>query len=76
MRLYLGGFLNFYSPSKQEVIETHLQESTPLRILLESLGVPVSNVYLCVVNGEQVIVEEAIVIETDEVHLYPPIDGG
>jgi len=76
MRLYLGGFLSFYGPSKQGLIEIHLQERTPLRILLDSLGIPVSHVYLSVVNGEQVILEDAVVIETDEVHLYPPIDGG
>ncbi len=76
MRLYLGGFLSFYCPSKQGNLEVLLQESTPLSALLHSLGIPVSEVYLSVVNGEQVAVEEAVVRETDEVRLYPPIDGG
>jgi molybdopterin converting factor small subunit len=76
MRLYLGGFLSFYSSSKQEKLEIPLEKKTPLRVLLDSLGIPVSNIYLSVVNGEQVAVEEAVVKESDEVHLYPPIDGG
>ena len=76
MRLYLKGFLSFYSPSRQENIEIPLLENIQLSTLLRSLGIPVSDVYLSVVNGEQVAVEEAVVTETDEVHLYPPIDGG
>jgi molybdopterin converting factor small subunit len=76
MRLYLGGFLSFYSTSKQEKLEIPLEKKTPLRVLLDSLGIPVSNIYLSVVNGEQVAVEEAVVQDGDEVHLYPPIDGG
>ncbi len=76
MRLTLGGYLSFYCPSKQGNVEILLQESTSLSALLRSLGVPVSEIYLSVVNGEQVAVEEAVVSETDEVHLYPPIDGG
>ncbi len=76
MRLHLGGYLSFYCPSKDGNVEVLLQESTPLSALLRSLGIPVSEVYLSVVNGEQVAVEEAVVCETDVVHLYPPIDGG
>ncbi len=76
MRLHLNGFLSFYGPSKQGEVEVRLEASTPLRLVLKSLGIPVSDVYLSVVNGEQVIVEEAVVHEPDEVHLYPPIDGG
>lgn len=76
MRIYLGGFLSFYSSSKQEKLEIPVEESTPLRGLLDSLGIPVSDIYLTVVNGEQVAVEEAVIKNDDEVHLYPPIDGG
>ncbi len=76
MKLHLGGNLPFFAPKRQEDLEIPLQEPARLSELLAKLGIPVSEVYLTVLNGEQVIMEGIWVENSDEVRLYPPIDGG
>jgi sulfur carrier protein ThiS len=76
MKLHLGGNLPFFAPKRQEDLEIPLQEPARLSEVLAKLGIPVSEVYLTVLNGEQVIMEEIRVENSDEVRLYPPIDGG
>ena len=44
--------------------------------VLAHLGIPVSEVYLTVLNGKQVTLDETRVSDSDEVSLYSPIDGG
>jgi sulfur carrier protein ThiS len=76
MKLHLSGFLPFFSSNRQERIEISLQEPARLSAVLVRLGIPASEVYLTMVNGEPVNLEETIVGDTDEVHLVPPMDGG
>jgi sulfur carrier protein ThiS len=76
MKLHLGGNLPFFAPKRQKELEVSLNEPTRLREVLTKLGIPVSEVYLTVLNGEQVILDETLVSDSDEVSLYPPIDGG
>ena len=76
MKLHLGGNLPFFAPKRQKELEVPLQEPTRLRDVLTKLGIPVSEAYLIVLNGEQVILDETLVTDSDEVRLYPPIDGG
>jgi sulfur carrier protein ThiS len=76
MKLQLGGYLPFFASSRQEKIEIPLKEPAPLREVLSQLGIPISEVYLTVLNGELVTLNETIVSDSDEVRLYPPIDGG
>ena len=76
MKLHLGGNLPFFAPKRQKELEVALQEPARLREVLTELGIPVSEVYLIVLNGEQVILDETLVTNSDEVRLYPPIDGG
>jgi sulfur carrier protein ThiS len=76
MRLHLSGFLPFFSSTRQEKIDIPLQEPARLSEVLARLGIPASEVYLTVLNGEPVILEETIVGNSDEVHLVPPMDGG
>jgi sulfur carrier protein ThiS len=76
MKLHLGGNLPFFAPKKQKELEVALQEPASLRVVLTELGIPVSEVFLTVLNGEQVILDETLVTDFDEVRLYPPIDGG
>ena len=44
--------------------------------VLSKLGIPVSEVYLTMVNGELVTLEEITVSDSDDVRLFPPMDGG
>jgi sulfur carrier protein ThiS len=76
MKLHLGGNLLFFAPKRQKDLDVALQEPTRLRDVLTKLGIPVSEVYLTVLNGEQVVLDETLVTDSDEVRLYPPIDGG
>jgi sulfur carrier protein ThiS len=76
MRIYLGGHLNFYHPQKDNWLEVELEQPTPLRVILDGSGIPLGEVYLVVVNGELVDLQEAIVSEQSEVKLFPAVGGG
>jgi sulfur carrier protein ThiS len=76
MRLHLGGYLSFFGSARQEKIEVPLKEPARLSEVLSQLGIPVSEVYLTVLNGDLVTLDETLVSDSDEVRLYPPIDGG
>ena len=76
MRINLGGHLNFYHPLKNKWLDVELKQPTPLRVILDGSGIPVGEVYLVVVNGELVDLQEAIVSEQDEVKLFPAVGGG
>lgn len=76
MRIYLGGHLNFYHPQKETWLEVELQQPTPLKVVLEASGIPLGEVYLVVINGELVDLQETIVSEQTEVKLFPPVGGG
>ncbi len=76
MKLKLGGYLPFYASTRQEKIEVPLKEPTRLREVLSQLGIPISEVYLTVINGKLVTLDDTLVSDSDEVRLYPPIDGG
>jgi len=76
MRLHLGGYLPFFASTRQEKIEVPLKEPARLSEVLSQLGIPVSEVCLTVLNGKLVTLDETLVSDSDEVRLYPPIDGG
>ena len=76
MRLRLGGYLSFYGAGRQDKVEVFLKEPVLLSTVLENLGIPVSEIYLTVVNGELVTLDKTTVSDSDEVALFPPIDGG
>lgn len=40
------------------------------------MGIPVGEVYMTVLNGELVVLDEIVVSDADEVRLYSPMDGG
>ncbi len=76
MKLHLGGFLSFFPPEKKGWLDIPMDSPAPLGRILSSIGVPISEVYLTVVNGEQMDLASTVVSDSDVVHLYPPIDGG
>lgn len=76
MRIYLGGHLNFYHPQKETWLEVELQQPIPLKTVLEASGIPLGEVYLVVINGELVDMQETVVTQDSEVKLFPPVGGG
>ena len=52
MRLYLGGYLDFYNSQPGNWLEVDLNQSSQLKEILVELEIPVSDVYLVVVNGQ------------------------
>ena len=76
MRIYLGGHLNFYHPQKEKWLEIELEQSTPLRVVLDNTNIPLGEVHLVVINDELVDLNEAIVSEQSEVKLFPAVGGG
>ena len=76
MRLYLGGYLDFYHPQRGSWLEVELNHPSPLSKVLTELGIPMGDVQLFVLNGELVELSEAIVSDQDEVKLFPAVGGG
>ncbi len=76
MRLYLGGYLDFYNPESGGWLEIELDQPTKLSEVLEKLGIPLGDVQLFVLNGELVELGETMVSGQDEVKLFPAVGGG
>ena len=76
MRLQLGGHLPFFAPARQGKLEVPLNRPARLSQVLSQLGIPVAEVYLTVVNGELVTLDETTVSDSDDVRLFPAMDGG
>ena len=76
MQLHLGGHLSWYDPAKRSDVPVSLSQPMRLLRLIESLGLPVAEVAIAVVNGRAVSLEEALVADGDRVQLYPPVGGG
>ena len=76
MRLYLGGYLDFYNHQHGNWLGVEINQPSHLKEILVELGIPVSDVYLVVLNGQLVELNETIVSGEDEVKLFPAVGGG
>ena len=76
MKLYLGGYYSFYTHEKNRWMDIHLEQPTPLSEIINRLGIPTAEVFLTVLNGEVVELEQTMVSDPDEVKLFPDISGG
>jgi hypothetical protein len=76
MELHLGGHLAFYDLERRPIRTVRLEGETPLIDVLLQLRIPAAEVGLAAVNREIVRLDEARVIDSDRVDLYPPMDGG
>lgn len=76
MRLYTGGYLSYYMPGRKNAAELHLDAPTPLREILQQLKIPLADVHLVAVNGEQADLAGAVIQDGDVVHIYSSVDGG
>jgi len=76
MKIYAGGYLTFYMPLKQSVMELSLSVPTPLKDVLLKMSLPLNEIHLAVVNGELVDVYSVTVQNTDSVQIFPAVNGG
>jgi sulfur carrier protein ThiS len=76
MKLYLGGYLDFYRPRDQYGVEVPVNHPTLLSNLLESLGIPPGEVHLAVINGQNEDPQTVVISDTDEVKLFSAVGGG
>jgi sulfur carrier protein ThiS len=75
MRLYLGGYLDFYHPHRGNWLEVEIVQPDCLSEIIKHLGIPKGDIHLVVVNGELQSLD-VIVSEQDEVKLYSAVGGG
>jgi len=76
VKLTLGGYLSSYDAQRRSRLQLNLEQSMLLSELLLQLDIPVSEVDLVAVNGEQTNLAEAWIAPGDKVELYPPMGGG
>ncbi len=76
MRLHAGGYLTFYLPQRKSPMELHLAQPILLIAILQKYRIPKSEVQLVSVNGTQVDLETALVVDRDEVQIVSGVDGG
>jgi len=76
MRIFLGGHLSYFHSDKSSWLETDLQEPVRLIDILNQAGIPTGEIYLVVLNGTLVDLDETIVSDGDELKLFSPIGGG
>lgn len=76
MKLYAGGHLTFYMPGRKPALEFPLSEATPLREVLAQVNIPLAEVALAAINGEQVEMDTALVRDADIVRIFSSVDGG
>ncbi len=76
MRIYFGGYLDFFNPQRGHWLELDLRQSAPLQDVLLEHGIPLGDIQLVVLNGSLVEMKEAIVSEQDEVKLFSAVGGG
>jgi len=76
MRVHLGGHLAFYGAGRKSWVELTLAEPQVLDQVIARLGIPRAEIAIAAVNGEAVDPDTAVVLDADELQLYPPMDGG
>lgn len=76
MKVHLGGHLSFYEAGRRTNFELPLPEPTLVRELVQRWGIPAGEVFLTAVNNVLVDLNDAVVVDSDHLGLYPPIGGG
>lgn len=76
MRLYLGGYLDFYNPQPGDWLAVDIDQPVALVEILTGLGIPLEEVQLVVVNGQLIDLEGAFVSPQDEVKIFSAVGGG
>ncbi len=76
MILHTGGYLTFYMPHQKSPLEIHLEKATSLLEITNDLKIPAAEIFLTIVNGSQIDIQEAMVEDRDEVRIVSAVDGG
>ena len=76
MKVHLGGHLSYYESRRRSNFEVQLSQPTAAIELIRAWGIPAGEIFLTTVNNTLVDLNDAIVVETDHLGLYPPIGGG
>jgi hypothetical protein len=76
VKVHLGGHLSYYAARRRSNFEVHLAQPTPVIELVRSWGVPAGEIFLTAINNVLVDLNDAVVVDTDHLALYPPIGGG
>ena len=75
MKLRSGGHLSFYMPQRKTEIEIQVSTPVALKDLLQKLHIPLAEVHLVAINGEQADLESSV-LDSDEVRIYSSVNGG
>ena len=76
MKVHLGGHLSFYEAQRRSNFEIRLSQPSPISELIQGWGIPASEVFLTAINNVLVDLNDAVVVDTDHLGLYPPMGGG
>lgn len=76
MKLYLGGYLDFYNPNSGSQLVIKLDQPVALVAILKDLGIPPEEVQLVTINGELADLKGAIVAPQDDVKIFSAVGGG
>lgn len=76
MLIFLGGHLNFYHSRKEKWLHVKVEQPARLTNVLEENDIPLGEVHLAVLNGDQVEIRTAMVTDQDEVKLFSAVGGG
>jgi hypothetical protein len=77
MRIYLGGYLNFYHPDRtKHWLEVDIKQPDLLVNVLEKFKIPTTEIHLAVYKGEAVDFRTLEVNNEDEIKLYSAVGGG
>ncbi len=76
MHLHLGGHLSWYDPAKRSRLEISLPQPVLLNDLIVTLGLPIAEIAIFVVNGQGASPTETLILDSDHVELFPPVGGG
>ncbi len=76
MKLFLGGYLDFYNPNSGSELVIKLDQPVALVTILKDLGIPLEEVQLVAINGQLVDLKGAMVAPQDEVKIFSAVGGG
>lgn len=69
------GGLEQFMPEKKNEVQIEVVEGTTVRVLRESLGIPVNEVWMVSVNKE-LVKEDRVLHDGDQVTIFAPVAGG
>ena len=77
MRVEVRGFggLEHFMPGQKSQIQVEVIEGTTVRVLMDNLGIPRSEVWMVSVNRE-IVKEDHVLRDGAQVMIFAPVAGG